>query len=468
MIISSNTYGGAPLIAETKIDVYYDQTNRLDSIYVYTTEEEKTWYLSMKQYFYYNASGQLSQVDMVVFDEEEEGWFVVTKTKYTYDAQGRRESMAVYMALGEEEMMTSETNYFYNAAGQLTRSETSAMNWDTFQVALSDKTEYTYDSDGDVIHYEDFERDGEDWVPYYRDDFEYLSNLDVEDVAYPYAAYATIYASLDEMPDQVKKAIKETNGYLYIDGDYRFTEKVIYYYSPTSATTEEFTLTYVAGNHGQIVGETTQKVVRGGSGTEVEAVPDNGYHFDEWSDGVKTPKRTDTNVTGNITVTAFFAANTYTITAAANNEAYGTVTGAGEYNHGQTATLVATSKNAEVYIFMNWMDNGTVVHDQAEYSFTVTENRTLTAHFQNVTSVNEGRQTPSVKAFPNPARHILMIESPVIMEHITVYDMSGRQLISVAVNNMRHELNTAQLQSGNYILKAITANETVTARFVIE
>ena len=474
MIISGSTYGGAPLTAETKIDVYYDQTNRLDSIYAYTTEEDKTWYLSMKQYFYYNASGQLSQVDMAIFVEEEDedksegSWRVVMKTKYTYDAHGRRESMAMYSAFGDTEMMTSETNYFYNPAGQLTRSETSAMNWDTFQVALSDKTEYTYDGDGDMISSEDFEREGDIWVPNYRDNFEYLANLDFSDVAYPYAAYATIYANLDEVPDQFKKTIKETNGYLYIDGDYRFTDKAIYYYSPTSATTEEFTLTYVAGNHGQILGETTQKVLQGNSGTEVEAVPDEGYHFDEWSDGVKTPKRTDTNVTRNITVTAFFAANTYTITAAPNNEAYGTVSGAGEYSHGQTASLVATSKNAEAYVFMNWMENGTAVHDQAEYSFTVTANRTLTANFQNVTSVNEGLQATIVKAFPNPARHTMVIESPEIMEHIAVYDMAGRQLIAVAVNGMRHELNTTSLESGSYILQAITGRETVTARFVIE
>ena len=37
------------------------------------------------------------------------------------------------------------------------------------------------------------------------------------------------------------------------------------------------------------------------------AVPNAGYHFVSWSDGVLTAARTDTNVHANISVTASFA-----------------------------------------------------------------------------------------------------------------------------------------------------------------
>ena len=36
------------------------------------------------------------------------------------------------------------------------------------------------------------------------------------------------------------------------------------------------------------------------------AVPNTGYSFVSWSDGVTTAARTDTNVTANLTVTANF------------------------------------------------------------------------------------------------------------------------------------------------------------------
>ena len=54
-----------------------------------------------------------------------------------------------------------------------------------------------------------------------------------------------------------------------------------------------YTLAYTAGDHGSISGDTPQMVNHGSDGTEVTAEADTGYHFVEWSDGVKTENRTD-------------------------------------------------------------------------------------------------------------------------------------------------------------------------------
>ena len=67
-----------------------------------------------------------------------------------------------------------------------------------------------------------------------------------------------------------------------------------------------YTLTYRAGDNGSISGSATQDVAHGGSGTEVRALPDDGYRFDRWSDGSTANPRTDTNVTADIDVTALF------------------------------------------------------------------------------------------------------------------------------------------------------------------
>ncbi len=48
---------------------------------------------------------------------------------------------------------------------------------------------------------------------------------------------------------------------------------------------------------------------------------------------------------------------TYLVTATSNNEAWGTVSGGGEYEEGATATLTATAK--EGYEFVKWSDNNT-------------------------------------------------------------------------------------------------------------
>ncbi len=70
-----------------------------------------------------------------------------------------------------------------------------------------------------------------------------------------------------------------------------------------------YTLTYKAGANGSITGTSPQTVNYGSSGTAVTAVANSGYHFVNWSDSSTANPRTDTNVTGNISVTASFAAN---------------------------------------------------------------------------------------------------------------------------------------------------------------
>jgi hypothetical protein len=73
-----------------------------------------------------------------------------------------------------------------------------------------------------------------------------------------------------------------------------------------------YTLSYAAGANGMITGSSTQAVAYGLNGTQVTATPNAGYHFVNWSDGVTTTARTDSDVTGAISVTANFA-QTYTL-----------------------------------------------------------------------------------------------------------------------------------------------------------
>jgi hypothetical protein len=90
------------------------------------------------------------------------------------------------------------------------------------------------------------------------------------------------------------------------------TNKTNTYFNPTStglvtvAVGNTATLTYSAGSNGSLTGSTTQVVTISSDGTAVTAVADVGYHFVDWSDASTANPRTDTNVSGNVTVTANF------------------------------------------------------------------------------------------------------------------------------------------------------------------
>jgi hypothetical protein len=75
---------------------------------------------------------------------------------------------------------------------------------------------------------------------------------------------------------------------------------------PDAANT--YSLTYDASVGGSVSGISPQTVDQGSNGTTVTAVPDIGYRFASWSDGVLTPARRDMSVGATITVTANFAA----------------------------------------------------------------------------------------------------------------------------------------------------------------
>ncbi len=90
----------------------------------------------------------------------------------------------------------------------------------------------------------------------------------------------------------------------------------------------------------------------------------------------------------------FSQTSNYTITATANPTDGGTISGAGTYTQGQNCTLTATANSG--YTFTNWTENGTVVSTDANYSFTVTGNRTLVANF----TANPQNYTISVSANP--------------------------------------------------------------------
>ncbi len=70
----------------------------------------------------------------------------------------------------------------------------------------------------------------------------------------------------------------------------------------------------------------------------------------------------------------------YTITATPDNASNGTVSGAGEYEEGESVTVTATPKQG--YRFLEWQENGATVEGAgASYTFTVESARTLTAVF---------------------------------------------------------------------------------------
>jgi formylglycine-generating enzyme required for sulfatase activity len=149
--------------------------------------------------------------------------------------------------------------------------------------------------------------------------------------------------------------------------------------SVTANFTPQYTLTYTAGPGGAITGLLVQSVNSGDTGTEVTAVADSGFVFLNWSDGVLTATRTDSNVQADLSVTANFTPQ-YTLTYTAGTG--GTLSGNTSQTviSGNNGTAVTAVPNSG-FAFLNWSDGKT---SATRTDSNVQANLSVTANFQDL------------------------------------------------------------------------------------
>ena len=114
------------------------------------------------------------------------------------------------------------------------------------------------------------------------------------------------------------------------------------------------------------------------------ATPNAGYYFVRWTKGseiVSTEAEYSFEVTETATYKAHFAKIAYAITAEANPEEGGIITGTGEsFYYNTTCQLKATANTG--YHFVNWTKDGVEVSTNRIYNFTVTESAHYVANFE--------------------------------------------------------------------------------------
>ncbi|MCQ2337993.1 MAG: fibronectin type III domain-containing protein [Paludibacteraceae bacterium] len=187
-------------------------------------------------------------------------------------------------------------------------------------------------------------------------------------------------------------------------------------------------------------------VVTGGGtythGTSVTfiATPSANHHFVDWSNGVTTPSLTIIADTDTI-VTANFAIDTHTVTAAVNDPLAGITQGSGIYDHGETVILTAIPNDG--YRFDGWSNGET----SSVITFAVTSDTTLTANFSLIVSVdNVGND--SYIAY---VEHSDIVISGAADNTVSLFDINGR-LIKTITNASDMERITVNV-AGAYIIR---------------
>ena len=152
---------------------------------------------------------------------------------------------------------------------------------------------------------------------------------------------------------------------------------------------KSFTVTYVL-----LDGKTRTETAAYGQNVTLVEEPRTGYTFVGWKDGEKVYRAGETiTVTGNVTLTAVWNTQSFTVTYVLLNGKTRTETAA----YGKTVTLVEEPRTG--YTFVGWRDGEKMYH--AGETITVTGDMTLTA---------EWKKLPSAENLPKTGD-----ESPVLL-----------------------------------------------------
>ena len=140
---------------------------------------------------------------------------------------------------------------------------------------------------------------------------------------------------------------------------------------------KSYTLSLTAGSGGTVSGAGS---FDHGTNPTIAATPDTGYDFIGWSGtGVSNSSSASTTVsmTEARSLTANFSLKSYTLSLTAGSG--GTVSGAGNYNHGQHATIQATAQSG--FVFNSWLQSGVSKDTNPSTTILMNEDKNWTAYF---------------------------------------------------------------------------------------
>ncbi len=205
-----------------------------------------------------------------------------------------------------------------------------------------------------------------------------------------------------------------------------------------------------------------------GDTVHLTASAKTGYVFANWQVlGIIASGDTDYSfiATADMNLHANFipATTTYTITTNALPAQGGTVLGGGSANHGSTVTLQAFANSG--YGFDYWEEDSTELSRQSQYSFTATADRTITAHFKLLTSIEDNNST-DITIAPNYGSGPFNMVADNTYQ-LQAFNYSGQVILSRTINKGNNIIEISY--PGLYILQ-LTDNEgiTITRKLLVQ
>ncbi len=201
-----------------------------------------------------------------------------------------------------------------------------------------------------------------------------------------------------------------------------------------------------------------------GDNLTVTATANEGYNFISWVEDdivVSTEANYSFTVTGSRSLTAIFELQLFSVKLSVDPTEAGTANGEGIYQYGDEVTL--TVDRNEDWAFQYWSEDGEVVSEEMTYTFTITSNRDLVAHFLHTEGI--GESGVSAKVYPNPTQGELTLEGEGI-QSVRIVNAYGQTVYNAKTEGEQVRIDLSQMAKGVYMMY-IDANQGQTVKKVV-
>lgn len=146
---------------------------------------------------------------------------------------------------------------------------------------------------------------------------------------------------------------------------------------------------------------------------------------------------------------SYFPNYTYAIAATANDNAKGSVTGAGAFEKTSDVTLTATPSAG--YRFVKWTDGGVDYSTANPLIFEATVAKTLVAVFDVSTAVSKATNT-NFSVYPNPTKSDITIVSDAVGKAYSVKNVLGQNIVNGTITSVNHKIDLSNQKVGVYMI----------------
>ncbi len=202
--------------------------------------------------------------------------------------------------------------------------------------------------------------------------------------------------------------------------------------------------------------------------------PSGLYYIGVYADHLHQVYESNENNNTDVSSFQITVTTTYTITTSSNPSNGGSTTGGGIYTQGQSCTVNATATANSLWQFDNWTENGNIVSNNSNYTFTVYNSRELVANFHDDgIGFDNNYYKNNFVIYPNPTNdeiNILFTEKKNKKISININNVFGKMIYFEKDNSALEKLikiDVSNFPSGIYFVNIQTPDGVITKKIIV-